>query len=495
MSDGAQTTSPNKVPPPGKGISNNERLIVLCVAMAAFTFQFEAYLVSVSLPDMARELNASSTAISLVVLTYLLGATIALVPAGSLGDRFGLRRTFLAGCAIALIGTLMCGLSSNLLMLWIFRFLQGLGTGAMVATAYAMIPTWIDEGEAGRSYGLLSLGAGVGMVAGLPIGGLLSDALEWRWIFLATAPLFLSLLLLAWLILPGAGQDAGRCGRIDWKGLARFGLILSGIVLVVSLGGELGWTSVPILGIGCATVILVAWSLAGSRTHSPLFSSELLRASGFAPSLAALFIFSVVMSGVRFLMPFYLESSCGLSILMSSTLLLAFPLSYAPTGVWAGHLADQMGSRSIVGVACALGAASCCAFALLLGDRHISSFLLFTVSFGAATGLFFAPNNRFSMSCVPLEKRGEAGALMPVAINLGSLFGVALFDKALTANIPDSAFMIRDGESGTANAVNAFNQGYSNALMLGAVLLLATGLLCLVTYRSTSPESVGSHRR
>ena len=112
-----------------------------------------------------------------------------------------------------------------------------------------------------------------------------------------------------------------------------------------------------------------------------------------------------------------------------------------------------------------------------------------------ATGLFFAPNNRFSMSCVPLEKRGEAGALMPVAINLGSLFGVALFDKALTANIPDSAFMIRDGESGTANAVNAFNQGFSNALMLGAVLLLATGLLCLVTYRSTSPESVGSHRR
>jgi MFS family permease len=140
-----------------------EKRVVICVAFSAFVFQFEAFIVNVSLPDMARELHATSTEISFVLIAYLIAATFSFIPAGHLGNRYGIRRVFITGCMLAALGTLASGLSANLPLLCLSRLIQGVGTGTMVAVAYAMIPFWVYKNRVGWAYGMLSLGAGIGM--------------------------------------------------------------------------------------------------------------------------------------------------------------------------------------------------------------------------------------------------------------------------------------------------------------------------------------------
>lgn len=465
-------------------MSAQERRIIYCVAIAAFTFQFEAFLIQVALPTMSRELHASSTEISFVVLTYLLATTVALVPAGKIGDRFGLRRTFLAGCAVAAISTLLAGVSTHLWMLWISRFLQGLGIGSMVAAAYAMIPVWVGKENTGRGYGMLSMGASIGMVVGLPVGGILSQALSWQWIFLITTPVFIGLFYFAWKVLPHDQSPNRTHSKISCAGLVFLGLMLTCTVLALSLGGELGWASTETLSLLFLTLLLTALLYALRNSRHALFPSEIFRVSGFVPGLCVLFIFSIAVTGMRFLIPFYLQLNCGLTALMSSVLLIAYPISLAPTGVWAGKMADKTGSRALVIRACLIAAACCGVYALFLDSLGLWLSILFILGLGVATGLFYAPNNRFCMSEVPDALKAQAGALMPVSLNMGSLIGVSLFETVFAIHAPDGVMMVSTLTQATGPMLSGLSHGFTNAMELAVFLFSGSGLIAYMRYRS-----------
>lgn len=467
-------------------MSGRERGIVCCVAMAAFTFQFEAFLINVALPAMARELHASSTEISFVVLTYLLATTIALVPAGKIGDRFGLRKTFLTGCGVAAIATLLCGVSTHLYALWVCRFLQGLGIGSMVAAAYAMIPFWVGKENTGRGYGLLSMGASIGMVVGLPVGGILSHALSWQWIFLSTTPAFIGLFFFAWKVLPRDDATNRAHMKTSWISLVSLGLMLSCAVLSLSLGGELGWTSAAILTLLGLTALFAGFLYARRNARHALFSPEIFRVSGFVAGLCVLFIFSAAVTGVRFLMPFYLQLNWGLTALMSSILLISYPISLAPAGVWAGKVADRTGSsRSLVIRACCIAAAGCFVYALFLNSPGLWFSILFMLVLGAATGLFYAPCNRFCMSGVPDALKAQAGALLPVSLNMGSLIGVSLFETIFVIHAPDGFIMIGTLTQATTPVLAGLSHSFTDAFELAALLFAGCGLFTYLRDRTT----------
>lgn len=463
-------------------MSRQERLIILCVCLAAFTFQFEAFVINVALPSMASELGVTSTEISFAVLVYLLATTIALVPAGKLGYRFGLRRTFLFGCALAAIATLVCGVSTSLPMLLVSRFCQGLGIGIIVANAYAMIPVWIGQAHAGRGFGLLSLGASIGMVAGLPVGGLLSDALSWHWIFLTTVPFFVGLFWLALCVLPKDYDSARPRVRLDWIGLFTFGLMLGCATLTLSLGAELGWHSNAIISLFALTLFSAGYMLLRRNAQVYLFSPALFKTSALIPSLWVLFIFSMTIGGLRFLLPFYLQLGCGLSVFASSVFLLAYPISFAPAGVWSGQLADRIDSRRLIIFSCLGVALLCLVFAWFFSQLGLWFFMLFVLCFGFTSGLFFAPNNRFCMSHVPDALKGEASALLPVALNMGTLIGVSVFETVFTLNLPDGAMFIQDNASRSNALLSTLTPGLRDALIVAVLLLSAAALLVRLTY-------------
>lgn len=467
-----------------------QRHIVFCVALAAFTFQFEAFLVNVSLPTIAIDLGCTTTMISFVVIGYLFAATISFLPAGWLGDRFGLKKVFLIGCALAVMGTVGSGLAINLEMLWASRFVQGVGTGAMVALGYAIIPAWIDGKKVGWAYGLVSTGAGLGMVLGLPVGGLLNFA-PWHWIFLATVPILLSLLLISWLVLPWDNHAKPKSKPFDAIGAVLFSLFLTSTVLGLSLGDELGWGSpaivLSLITAGILTALMVARSLSVEDSY---FSGSLFHVPGFALSLANLFVFAAMLGGILFLMPFYFEFSCGQSTFFSSMFLMAYPMSFAPIGRWAGRLADRFDSPRLMIAAMLMCALACAFFALI--EQRSSPWIgaVFLILMGVASGMFMAPNNRFAMARTSPDRRAESGALLPIALNMGTLFGIALFDTIFSQYLSSGSETLQVFLADqSASMATQLNLGFVRSAQLATAVFFTIAACSFFVLRSIARRS------
>jgi len=464
-----------------------EKPIVFCIGLMAFTFQFDAMLITVALPDMARELNVSIGTISWVLLLYLIAATAVFVPAGKVADRFGLRAVSLAGCIVGAVGTLLCGLATNLEWLYFGRLIQGAGCGAMVATGYAMMPTWVSHTRTGWGYGVQSLGAGVGMMAGLPVGGLLSHYLAWQSIFLATLPLFLLLTWFAWRVIPDASHQTLVSNKpINWTITAFFTCVMTASVFVLSFGSVFGWLSPPITFSLAAILFMVLAMCLCARQGQVLFSGALFHSKSMVLALGALFIFAALVGGMRFTLPFYLEIACGFGILLASALMLAYPIGYAPVSFVAGQLADRWGSRRIILAGATLTAITSLVYAPISPLHNVWLAGLFVLIFGMCTGLNFAPSNRFIMSTVPITMRGEAGGLLSVVFNLGTLVGVVLFEQSLGWNSTFALQVMNVTDNHPVVLQAVIDTQFSKNFILPAVL---SAVIALLIYKIREPET------
>ncbi len=471
----------------------NERKIVFCLAFAAFTFQFEAFVVNVALPTIADDLDITTTYVSFIVLVYLITATSTFLPAGRLGDAIGLKRTFIGACFLSAIGTLLCGLAFNHWMLFGSRFIQGIGAGGMAALGYAMIPAWLAQDRVGWGYGYLSMGAGLGMLAGVPAGGVLSHFTSWQWIFLGNVPPMTLLLIFAWRYLPGDHSVPQSSRPSDPLGAILFSGILAATIFGISLGDELGWGSLSIRSaFALAAGMIAALACRGRLAGRPYFPPEILGTPGFAASLVVLFLTASVFGGINFLMPFYLEEACSFSAILSSAILLAHPAMYALTAPQAGRHADKIGPGRLVVTATLLGATACGSFAMLLSTGKVWIAVLFLLLLGMARGMFFAPNNRFTMARAPAERRGEAASLLPVALNMGTIFGVSIFETVFSMNFPVGAACWPHCHRDDASMLlDTINQGFSRAFLLALSIFLAAMTISFLAYPKTMEDDHG----
>ena len=147
-------------------------------------------------------------------------------------------------------------------------------------------------------------------------------------------------------------------------------------------------------------------------------------------------------------------------------------------------MADRLDSRPLIVTAGLLGAITCGLFSMVLGSGAVTIAGLFLLLFGIATGLFFPPNNRFAMSCVTADLQREAGALLPVALNMGSVVGVAFFDELFTLRIPDAALGIHLLSIHSRDVMALLNQGFIDVFLAAAAVLLAAAGMAFAWYRS-----------
>jgi hypothetical protein len=180
---------------------------VISVAFAAFLTRLNGYTVNVSLPTIARSFNVGTAKVSGVTIYYLLTITTALLVIGRLGDRIGLKRIFVSGYAVFVLGSLLCGLSKNLPMLIAFRCVQGGGAAMLLALSFAIVARAVPKERLGWAFGIMSTSAALGVAAGAPLGGLLAGYVSWRWVFLLNVPVALAAMVVSWQALPA---DDGR---------------------------------------------------------------------------------------------------------------------------------------------------------------------------------------------------------------------------------------------------------------------------------------------
>jgi predicted MFS family arabinose efflux permease len=364
-----------------------EKRLVYCVALAACFFQFESFMIVVALPDMAREMHASAHAVSYVISGLLFGLVATLVCASWLGQQLGFSRLFLTGTYLAMLATIACGASPSLSVLIASRIVQGIGIGAIVASSYALLPRWVNAKRLGWAFGLLSTGAGAGMILGLPVGGFISSYFEWRWLFCGTVPFLLALALLAHKSIP-SDQPAARQLNLRMK------------------------------------------------------LSDIYKLPNVFAGLLMLFIFQGVMGGLRFLTPFILENQAGATPTVSGFIFLSYPLGFLLLSAWSGRQADTFSPKRLMLFASCLSLSACLLYLLFIdswGVWHFSVFLLFL---GAATGLFSPPNNLAILRGLSEADIQVVSTLIPISLNASLMFGTFSFGLLFKEHDPSLVLMI-----------------------------------------------------
>ncbi|MFC1919608.1 MFS transporter [Chloroflexota bacterium] len=390
--------------------------------MASFLVPFMGSSINVALPSIGREMELDAILLSWVATSYLLAAAMFLVPFGRVADIYGRKKVFTLGMTIYTIASLLSGLSVTPTMLIAFRVLQGIGSSMVFGTGVAILTSVFPVGERGKALGINVAAVYLGLSLGPFIGGLLTQYLGWRSIFLINVPLGLLVITLVFLRLRGEWAEA-KGEKLDVAGSVIYGLALLAIVYGFSLlPSTTGiWTIlVGILG-------LVAFVLWERRVKSPVLNVKLFSENAvFALSnLAALINYSATFA-VGFLLSLYLQYVQGFNPQTTGLILVAQPIVMTILSPFAGRLSDRIEPRIVASIGMASATIGLLLLIFLEQDSTIAFLLVSLVILGFGFALFSSPNTNAIMSSVEKRHYGVASATLGTMRLVGQVLSMGI---------------------------------------------------------------------
>jgi len=319
----------------GRGGGERHWWTLIAVCGATFMLLVDITIVQVALPTMQRSLHASFSDLQWVISAYALSLSAVILTQGSLADRFGRKRVFIIGVIVFTLASLACGMAHSPAQLIAARAVQGIGGAGMFATSLALIGQ--DFQGAARSSAIAVWGATVGgaVAIGPLVGGALTSAFGWQWIFYVNIPIGILTLLVSLRMVNVVDPGAKR---LDWSGLLTFSGGLFLLVLGLTKGNDDGWTSTRIEAtLGAAAALLVIFVFVELRQERPMFDLSLFRKPAFTGVSVATFAIGAGMFALLPYLTLYLQNDLGLSplqggerLLPLTTLSFVVPLASRP---------------------------------------------------------------------------------------------------------------------------------------------------------------------
>lgn len=466
-------------------------LIVLC--LGSLMIVLDTTIVNVALPSIRNDLGFSQTSLAWVVNAYMLTFGGFLLLGGRLGDLFGHRRLFLAGIALFTVASLTCGIATSQGMLVGARAAQGLGGAVASAVSLSlMMNLFTDPAERAKAMGIFGFVASGGGSIGVLLGGVLTDLLNWHWIFLVNLPIGVLVVVLSLRLLPGQFvRAAGR--RLDVGGALTVTAALMIAVYAIVNGNQAGWGSARTLGLlGAAVALLVGFLVLESRVAAPLVPLALFRLRNLATANVIGVLWAAAMFAWFFLSALYLQLVLGYSP-------LEVGLAFLPANVIMGVLSVGLSAKLVMrfGIRPPLAAGMLLATAGLVLFARAPVEGSFAVDvlpamllLGIGAGIAFNPVLLAAMSDVSMEESGLASGIVNTAFMMGGALGLAVL-----ASI--AASRTRHLASAGGDRLPALTSGYHLAFLVGAIFAagaaaLAVGLLRTKRQAAAVPAEDGS---
>jgi EmrB/QacA subfamily drug resistance transporter len=327
------------------------RFIFVAVLLGMLLAALDQTIVATALPTVVADLGGAGHQ-SWVVTSYLLASTIVTAVVGKLGDLFGRKLVFQAAVLFFLAGSVLCGLAGSMTMLVASRTLQGIGGGAIMVTAMAVIGEVIPLRERGRYQGALGAVFGVTTVIGPLLGGFFTDHLTWRWAFWINIPVALVVLAVGAVAIPPLAKAAKRV-VIDYAGILFVGLGASGLTLATSWGGgEYAWTSGVIIGlfaVSAAALAIFVW--VETRAAEPILPIRLFASPVFTVCCILGFVVGFAMLGALTFLPTFMQFVDGVSATTSGLRTLPMVAGMLITSIGSGNLVGRTGRYKVFPVA------------------------------------------------------------------------------------------------------------------------------------------------
>ena len=395
------------------------------LAVAALAYALSQTLVAPALPEIQRELGTTTTGVTWVLTVYLLSASVATPIAGRLGDMYGKERVLVIVLATFATGSLVAALSDSIGMLVAGRAIQGIG-GAVFPLAFGIIRDEFPAGKVAMGIGLISATFGIGGGAGTVLSGVIVDNLGYQWLFWLGLVVVAAALVAARLWVPESPIRSPA--RIDWTG----GLLLSGglasLLLAISEGERLGWTSGVVLGLaGAGLTVLFLWVLWERRAPEPLVDIRMLRDRQVLGTNAVGFLIGFGMFGAFILIPQFVQAptSTGYGFGASVTEAGLFLLPSAAVMLVAGPLAGILGTRFGSRLPLILGAAVVALTFVVLAAAHSQAWEIMVASaaLGLGIGFAFASMANLVVEAVPQDQTGVATGMNTIMRTIGGSLG------------------------------------------------------------------------
>ena len=457
-------------------------LYVLC--LASLMIVLDVTIVNVALPSIKTDLGFSETSVAWVVNAYLLTYGGFLLLGGRLGDLFGNRRLFLVGITIFTLASLACGVATTQWFLVSARAVQGVGGAIVSAVSLSlMMSLFTDAADRAKAMGIFGFVAAGGGSIGVLLGGVLTNSLDWHWIFLVNFPIGILVVVLSLRLLPAApGLAAG--GRLDVAGAVTVTSSLMLAVYAIVNGNETGWTSAGPSGCWprprCSSS---SSSAIEERVQAPLMPLRLFRLRNVATSNVVGMLWAAAMFAWFFLSALYLQLvlgysplKVGLAFLPSNVIMAAFSIGLS------AKLVMRFGIRRPLAAGLLLAAAGLALFARLPVDGNfVVDVLPSMILLGFGAGMALNPLLLAAMSDVAPEESGLASGIVNTSFMMGGALGLAILASVAASRT--------EALAATHGHLAALTGGYHVAFMIGALFAGAAAVIGGTLLRVGAPTT------
>jgi EmrB/QacA subfamily drug resistance transporter len=453
------------------------------VAFGLFMIMLDNTVVNVALPSIAADLRADLSELEWIVTGYALTFASLMLTGGKLADLMGRRLIFIVGLTIFTLSSLACGLASSGEVLIAARVVQGAGAALMNPATLSIIAATFPPRQRGTAIGIWAGVSALALAIGPLVGGLLTEHIDWSWIFFVNVPIGVVAIAASLILIPESKDESAE-QRLDLPGLVTSGLGLFALTYGLIEANTYGWTSGRILGsFAVAFVMLTAFVLLEMRQRIPMLDLTLFRNGTFVGANLAVLLVALAMFGVFFFVSLYMQGVLGYSAVQTGAAFLPLTLLIVLVAPIAGKTSDRIGSRWLMTGGMLLVATQLFYFSRQGVDATFWTLLPGFLIGGAGMALVMTPSAAAAVRALPVDKSGVGSAVLNAFRQVGGSMGIAIMGAIMAHEIGgvSGAAVFRDPQR--------FVDGFSTTLTVAAVIALAGAVVSAALVRPHEREA------
>ena len=458
---------------------NRKWWTLAAVSFGLFMIMLDNTIVNVALPTIQRDLKIGISELEWVVNGYALTFAVRMLTGGKLADMLGRRRIFIVGLLIFTAASFACGMAPNAHFLIGARVVQGAGAALMNPATLSIITATFPPRQRGMAIGIWAGTSAMALAIGPLVGGLITQYVDWSWIFFINVPVGVLGIVVARLVIDES-RDTSQEQRLDLPGLITSAVGLFGLTYGLIEANAYGWTSPRILAcFGIAIVGLTVFALLELHQRNPMLDLGLFKNSTFTGSNVTMMLVALAMFGVFFYVSLFVQNILGYSPTRAGAVFLPMTVLIILIAPAAGKWSDRVGSRWLVGAGMTLVGGSLLIFAQLHLGSDFWDLLPGLIIGGVGMGLTMTPTTAAAMGSVAVDKAGVGSAVLNSMRQVGGALGIAIMGAIVAASVhvpPTSPL-----------AAEQFVTGFQHSLQAAAAIAFAAALVAIATIRQYRP--------
>jgi EmrB/QacA subfamily drug resistance transporter len=426
--------------------------------------------VNVALPSIQRDLDADLSELQWIVTGYALTFAALMLIGGKLADAYGRRKIFVLGIVVFTLASLLCGLAGSSEMLIGARVLQGAGAALMNPATLSIIAATFPPRQRGTAIGIWAGVSALALVIGPLVGGLITEYLDWSWIFFVNVPIGILGIVASYLFIDESRDETHV--RLDLPGLATSAVGLFALTYGLIEANTYGWSSTRIVGsFVLAGVSLFAFVLLERHQRDPMLPLELFRNGTYTGANLVVLLVALAMFGVFFFLSLYMQNILGYSPVQAGAAFLPMTILIILVAPVAGKTSDRIGSRGLMTAGMILIATQLVMLSTLSADASYWDLFPALLIGGVGMSLTMTPSAAAATRSVSVDKAGVGSAVLNSARQVGGTMGIAVMGAIIAA------------KAGGERTPEAFMEGFESALLVAAGIAVAGAIVAFTLVR------------